>query len=471
MNGVQLENANVGYSLAEPAGGPASAPADRPSFDDHLQQARQQNEPAKHRQQDEPPREPTRQPESAPAAHDLPKQEAHTERPDKEHATATEAPEKEPAGKAAAGENAVAVAAGTIAIACFSGLNLPNESAPAAVDASSVKPDAGQPAETKESGATSAKAASQAAAVKQLGSAIPSAGQPPQAAALVTQTDAIAAPAAQATATASATASAPAPSLVVAAATPPTRNKDSHSGKESPDDVPAMAVSSVPVLDLPSPPQLGDAASLIAAPDDPSDKTHGPSPASAVPQHQEDAPATADNASPPAAENNAAKPPSFALPARTSPHAGGANLSEADRARFVQRVARAFESAGDNGQMRLRLSPPELGSLRLDVSVRHGVLTAHVEAETPQARMLLLDNLPALRERLQEQNIKIERFDVDLMNQSPGGQPQSYRQQRGDAEEPAFTLHSPAAPAEATQERPASIARRLGGGEKLNIVI
>ena len=93
----------------------------------------------------------------------------------------------------------------------------------------------------------------------------------------------------------------------------------------------------------------------------------------------------------------------------------GDGLTEADRVRFVQRVANAFHSIGDNGgEIRLRLSPPELGALRIELSVRDGVLSARMETETSAARNLLLDNLPALRDRLADQNIKVERFDVDV---------------------------------------------------------
>lgn len=98
--------------------------------------------------------------------------------------------------------------------------------------------------------------------------------------------------------------------------------------------------------------------------------------------------------------------------------AGDSTVGQVDRVRFVQRVARAFESAAsDGGSLRLRLSPPELGALRLELTLRNGVMHAHVEAETSAARNLLLDNLPALRERLAEQNIKVEQFDVDLADQ------------------------------------------------------
>ncbi|NUQ60999.1 MAG: flagellar hook-length control protein FliK, partial [Pirellulales bacterium] len=114
--------------------------------------------------------------------------------------------------------------------------------------------------------------------------------------------------------------------------------------------------------------------------------------------------------------------PNVASHAPTAEGKEGAETTQADRARFVQRVARAFESLGDRGgSVRLRLHPPELGSLRLEVTVRSGVMTARLEAETPAAQAMLRENLPMLRERLAEQNIRVERFDVDLMDRSGGG--------------------------------------------------
>jgi flagellar hook-length control protein FliK len=104
---------------------------------------------------------------------------------------------------------------------------------------------------------------------------------------------------------------------------------------------------------------------------------------------------------------------------------GDGAQSQIDRVRFVQRVERAFAAVGDRGgSLRLKLSPPELGSLRLEVTVRKGAIRARVEAETPEAKNLLLDNLPALRDKLAQHDIKIQQFDVDLMDRSPGGTPQ-----------------------------------------------
>jgi flagellar hook-length control protein FliK len=97
---------------------------------------------------------------------------------------------------------------------------------------------------------------------------------------------------------------------------------------------------------------------------------------------------------------------------------------EIDTTRLLNRVARAFAIAPQRGgEIRLRLSPPELGSLHLQVQVLDGALIAHLETETADARSAVIDNLPALRERLAEQGIRVERFDVDLMYRQPGGTP------------------------------------------------
>ena len=100
----------------------------------------------------------------------------------------------------------------------------------------------------------------------------------------------------------------------------------------------------------------------------------------------------------------------------------GASQGAVDSAKFVQRVANAFAALGQrNGPVRLKLYPPELGSLRMEISVKDGALSARVEAETSAARSLLVDNLPMLRDRLAEQGIKVDRFDVGVSDQSQGG--------------------------------------------------
>jgi flagellar hook-length control protein FliK len=151
------------------------------------------------------------------------------------------------------------------------------------------------------------------------------------------------------------------------------------------------------------------------------------------------------------------------------------NLSQADRVRFVQRVEQAFQDlSGPGGSIRLRLSPPELGSLRIDISVAKGILTARVEAETPAARNVLLDNLPALRERLAQHDIKVQRFDVDLMDRSGSGasNQSSYYQDsssRNTGQPPVRTAVPNSQPAAAAIE--AASARPVSSSERLNVVV
>jgi flagellar hook-length control protein FliK len=103
---------------------------------------------------------------------------------------------------------------------------------------------------------------------------------------------------------------------------------------------------------------------------------------------------------------------------------------QVDPSRFVSRVSRAFEAANSRGgAVQLRLSPPELGAMRVELSVQQGVLSAHLETETAAAKSLLIDNLPALRERLAAMDIRVERFDVDVRQDSTGGQPDWQAQQ------------------------------------------
>jgi flagellar hook-length control protein FliK len=159
--------------------------------------------------------------------------------------------------------------------------------------------------------------------------------------------------------------------------------------------------------------------------------------------------------------------------AGTSSSGGTSGTSEVDRVRFVQRVARAFQAADeDGGQIRLRLSPPELGSMKIEITMHGGTMTAHVETETAAARNMLLDNLPALRQRLADQNIKVEQFDVDLRDQSGGGAPSGSGFADPRNQMPQYAPRTIAATVTnpiATTSSPTSSL--LGGSGQLNVVV
>ena len=115
--------------------------------------------------------------------------------------------------------------------------------------------------------------------------------------------------------------------------------------------------------------------------------------------------------------------------------------------------------------------PAGTGFARIEIKVDGGQMTARLDAETPAARDTLIDNLPALRDRLQQQDIKVVRFDVGLMGQSSGGSPQTpHRDFDGGA---AARQSAPAANtglASDTSETP-TIGTSTIGQSGLNVVI
>src|SRR5262249_46552827 len=106
--------------------------------------------------------------------------------------------------------------------------------------------------------------------------------------------------------------------------------------------------------------------------------------------------------------------------------------------------------------------------------VRNGALSAKLEAETAAAKTAILENLPALRERLTAQEIKIERFDVDLMQQSDGspGERQSFADADSSRERAAARLwknERPTTSSPSTTQEPGDSPVRLSPG-RLNVL-
>ncbi|NOZ39111.1 MAG: hypothetical protein GXP24_02650 [Planctomycetes bacterium] len=147
--------------------------------------------------------------------------------------------------------------------------------------------------------------------------------------------------------------------------------------------------------------------------------------------------------------------------ASTAAETSNTETPTVDRARFVQRVGGAIRSAQNrDGQIQLRLSPPELGTLRINIVMNEGVLTARLETETAAARAVLLDNLPALRERLAEQEIRIEKFDVDVgregqqQAENPDAEDRQTRRARSSHNQPSRREQAPSLATESNSVQP-----------------
>jgi hypothetical protein len=145
---------------------------------------------------------------------------------------------------------------------------------------------------------------------------------------------------------------------------------------------------------------------------------------------------------------------------------------DVDQSRFVDRVARAFRAAENRqGVVKLRLHPPELGSLRIELRVQQGALTARLEAETAAAQSLLIDHAQILRDRLAEQGVRIERFDVNLLDQrtpsDQGGTLEQHASRDGSAPRP---VRRPA-PSSPSAGEPGTATRPIPSPGRLNVII
>lgn len=147
----------------------------------------------------------------------------------------------------------------------------------------------------------------------------------------------------------------------------------------------------------------------------------------------------ASNASAPAA---AVSPANQRLQQNLLPRAAGDSDASArvsvESSKFVPRVAKAFAAAAQRGgEVRIRLSPPELGSIRLEVKMQGGALTARLDAETQAARQAILENLPVLRERLAEQGLRVEQFDIGSLDRQDRHELASQQQDQSDQQHQA----------------------------------
>lgn len=117
---------------------------------------------------------------------------------------------------------------------------------------------------------------------------------------------------------------------------------------------------------------------------------------------------------------------------------GGAERS-VNPSQVVDQVAHGIQLTHQSGErMQIHLRPPELGNLQIDVSMRDGMLSARLEAQSPATHQLLVDNLPQLKDSLTQQGLQVDRLEVDLSDSmrsdtSAGGNSgRSFEQQQNE---------------------------------------
>jgi len=132
---------------------------------------------------------------------------------------------------------------------------------------------------------------------------------------------------------------------------------------------------------------------------------------------------SAKASAPPAvvAEARAAEKPSVA----TARRGASAPAGSADREANLERILRLVRNRIGEQRTRtvLRLDPPELGRLRLELDLRRDVLSLRMETSTHVAQRLLTEDIDRLRHGLEAAGLVVERIEVRPPPQADAGQP------------------------------------------------
>ncbi|MFQ5804915.1 MAG: flagellar hook-length control protein FliK [Phycisphaerae bacterium] len=113
--------------------------------------------------------------------------------------------------------------------------------------------------------------------------------------------------------------------------------------------------------------------------------------------------------------------PAKSGPGATGKTSGTRPAQNADWDANIERLVRIVRSriSGERSHTVLRLDPPELGSLRLQMDLRGEMLTLRVDTSTDLAHRLLWEDLNRLRHGLEASGIRLERVEVRPPTQAP----------------------------------------------------
>lgn len=105
------------------------------------------------------------------------------------------------------------------------------------------------------------------------------------------------------------------------------------------------------------------------------------------------------------------------IPVPTSPSSPSlTDTLPVDPEQLVERVAAGIRAAPPSGQqLKVKLYPPHLGQLQIEVNSNGGTVSVRMEVQNVAAQNALNDNLPLLREALVHQGTSIDRIDVQLV--------------------------------------------------------
>lgn len=154
----------------------------------------------------------------------------------------------------------------------------------------------------------------------------------------------------------------------------------------------------------------------------------------------------------------------FVLPSGTPQLSAETQFGESNYPQIVSAVH--GQLLPDGGSMQLRLDPPELGAVHINVQMRDGAMTATIEASNDQAARLLSHSLGDLKTSLESQGVNVEALHVKQSTTTPS---------RSSSQDSQQQQNSPTddGNAKREQQRQQMLRRmwqRLSGGDPLDMV-
>jgi flagellar hook-length control protein FliK len=123
---------------------------------------------------------------------------------------------------------------------------------------------------------------------------------------------------------------------------------------------------------------------------------------------------SANLASAPPASSGSSGTSQLAGRASGPPSAQGMQSAQQMADRVAETLRTAFQSGGE---LRVRLEPPALGKVQIEVQANSGVVSARLEVQTPAARQTLLDNISMLHDAIGQTGATVNRIDVEVVPQ------------------------------------------------------
>ena len=92
-----------------------------------------------------------------------------------------------------------------------------------------------------------------------------------------------------------------------------------------------------------------------------------------------------------------------------------------NESRILAQVRMMLQEGG--GTARIQLEPPQLGELKLRLTITNDSIRLSVLTEKPVVAELFTRHLPELRQALELQGLQVERADVDVRDQDDRSEP------------------------------------------------